>query len=220
MHMAPEELDRFGRVWLRDALSDHDLAPLEALANAKLPGARLDISSVAQSAIGSAGVLARRLAAVQPGARPVRLVAFNKAAHTNWGVPWHQDRVIAVRDRIETPGFGNWSRKSGVWHCEPPHGILENMLFVRVHLDDTDAANGAMEIALGSHRAGIVGSADAERVAMSGETEVCTARRGDVLVLKMTILHRSGAAERPAARRVLRVDYANSDLPPPLRWNE
>lgn len=200
-------------------MSEEELAPLDGLVTAERPGVRLEPSSCVHTALGESGTLGRMLEAIEPGVRPVRAVVFNKTERNNWGVPWHQDRVISVRDRVDLPGFRNWSRKSGAWHCEPPARILDDMLFVRVHLDDTDSANGAMEIALGSHRAGVVGSTDAERVAAVCETEICTAERGDVLVLKMKVLHRSLPADSVSNRRVLRIDYASFDLPPPLKWN-
>jgi len=88
-------------------------------------------------------------------------------------VPWHQDRVIAVHDRQEVTGFKNWSQKSGIWHCEPPREILDQMIFVRVHLDDTLSENGAMEIALGSNKAGIVAANKAAHVAAQYPLEIC-----------------------------------------------
>jgi len=39
-------------------------------------------------------------------ARPVRAILFDKTAVTNWALPWHQDRTIAVCQRVEVAGFG------------------------------------------------------------------------------------------------------------------
>ncbi len=172
-------------------------------------GARLSQGGLAPTLAKLSGLLA---------ANPVRIVAFNKSSGTNWGVPWHQDRVIAVEERREVEGFSNWSQKAGVWHCEPPLNLLEHILFVRVHLDDTDAESGAMEVARGSHKAGKVKAADAAEVAARYPLEVCTAKRGDVLVLKMLTLHRSGVAKQARARREVRVDFASFALPAPLNW--
>jgi hypothetical protein len=93
------------------------------------------------------------------------------------------------------------------------------MLFVRVHLDDTDHSNGAMQIALGSHAAGIVPSEQAQAVANRYPLERCEATRGDVLILKMLTLHSSKPAQVQTGRRVLRVDFSTSELPSPLAWN-
>jgi hypothetical protein len=64
---------------------------------------------------------------------------------------WHQDRAIAVRDRVDVPGFGPWSVKAGLVHVEPPVDILERMLAVRLHLDDCGEDNGPLRVLPGSH---------------------------------------------------------------------
>lgn len=65
---------------------------------------------------------------------PVRSILFDKTPEANWFVPWHQDLSIAVKDRGELPGYDPWSTKEGVPHVQPPTGILEEMLAVRLHL--------------------------------------------------------------------------------------
>jgi len=212
-------LEREGRIWLCGALAERDLDHLEALADDEgRPGARVPASGPAIRALRD-GALAQAIRQLMPDAEPARIVAFNKSPGANWGVPWHQDRVIAVRERSEAAGFGAWSWKSGVWHCEPPTALLERMLFVRVHLDDADAANGAMQIALGSHKQGRVEAARAEAVAVDHPREMCAGRRGDVLVLKMLTLHCSRRSTSDAPRRALRIDYAPAGLlPAGLAW--
>lgn len=70
-------------------------------------------------------------------ARPVRAILFDKTPVTNWGLAWHQDRTIAVSTRHEMPGYGPWSLKAGLQHVEPPFDVIESMLTLRIHLDDT-----------------------------------------------------------------------------------
>ena len=206
------EIEDTGRAWLRGALSESDLLPLnQACALGAKAGARLEQSGLA--------TILEKLSSLL-SATPVRIVAFNKSKDANWSVPWHQDRVIAVQKRHAVEGFSNWSQKAGLWHCEPPLALLQHILFVRVHLDDTDANSGAMEIARGSHKAGKVAAAEAEEVAARYPMEVCTAERDDVLVLKMLTVHRSGSARKPRSRREFRIDFAGFSLPTPLSWAE
>lgn len=208
-----------GRIWLRNAVSGADLALFdEAAADQARAGQRLDRSAVLARALAPGGSLMAAIREIDPAAKPVRIVAFNKSEDANWGVPWHQDRVIEVADRAEVAGYGNWTCKAGAWHCEPPQAVLDKMLFVRVHLDDTDRSNGAMEISLGSHAGGIIASGDAEAEALRRPVEVCEAERGDVLILKMLTLHSSKPAKVRSGRRVLRIDFASTDLPAPLQW--
>lgn len=220
MRESTENFEKLGRIWLRGALSNNTLSELDSAADTQaLPGKRLvGQTAPLATALHSQGPLTQIIQTLQPNTRAVRVVAFNKTEKSNWGVPWHQDRVIAVRERHSVAGYSNWSRKAGVWHCEPPRDILENMLFVRVHLDDCDATNGPMQIAVGSHKAGVVASADAAQVAKNYPVETTSGRRGDILVLKMLTLHRSGPAQVPSNRRVLRIDFAAIDLPYPLVW--
>lgn len=207
-------------MWLRGTLSDADLAPFDKAADLpSKPGQRLDIDLHLSDALAPGGAFITAIESIDPKARPVRAVAFNKSEDSNWGVSWHQDRVIAVADRHQMGGFVNWTRKSGIWHCEPPRHTLSDMLFVRVHLDDADDENGAMRIALGSHRQGLIPSIQAEETAARCEIDTGEARRGDVLILKMLILHGSKPSKNLAPRRALRVDFASIDLPEPLRWS-
>jgi ectoine hydroxylase-related dioxygenase (phytanoyl-CoA dioxygenase family) len=115
-------------------------------------------------------------------------------------------------------GYTNWSQKAGVWHCEPPLDVLKKMLFVRVHLDGATAENGAMEIALGSHKNGAVPSEQADTIAQRHTHALTTAEAGDILILPMLTLHRSRTSKTATPRRTLRIDYAANALPPPLQW--
>lgn len=54
-------------------------------------------------------VLGTDLVDAFPNLRPTRVVTFDKSETANWGVPWHQDRVIAVQERHDVDGFENWS---------------------------------------------------------------------------------------------------------------
>jgi hypothetical protein len=161
-----------------------------------------------------------RFAAEQLGspARPVRAVMFNKTAALNWSLGWHQDRTIAVRERIETPGFSNWTTKAGIQHVEPPFALIERMLTLRLHLDPVDSDNAPLLIAPGSHRSGLIREAEIDRIVGEAGAVRCLAGRGDIWLYATPILHASKAAARPRRRRVLQVDYSGDSLPAPLCW--
>ena len=154
------------------------------------------------------------------GAKLVRSVLFNKDRATNWQVSWHQDLSIAVKRRVDTPGFSRWTNKEGIPHVQPPVAILTAMLTVRVHLDDADAANGALWVVPCSH---LQGRLDAERsaalVAQNGKV-LCAAQAGDALVLRPLILHASYKATSARPRRVIHFEFAAGELPAPLAWCE
>src|SRR5690242_14987594 len=74
----------------------------------------------------------------------VRGIFFDKPAEANWKVPFHQDVTIEVQARKEAPGFENWTVKGGVQHVQPPTEILQRMVSVRLHLDDSRSENGPL----------------------------------------------------------------------------
>ncbi|WP_083989159.1 phytanoyl-CoA dioxygenase family protein [Paraurantiacibacter namhicola] len=150
--------------------------------------------------------------------RPVRAVLFDKSANTNWALGWHQDRTINVEEQRPVEGFGPWSRKAGVLHVEPPFEIIERMLTLRIHFDDTPKANAPLVVACGSHRLGKIASGHANVVAEACPAIECVASRGDVWLYATSILHSSKRASRPDRRRVLQVDFSADKLPGGLKW--
>ncbi len=213
-----QALARDGHVWLRSALPEAEIQKLRSQVEAgQKPGTRLEPTSDLTQAILRASATAA-IATLAPGMRPVRIMAFDKSGDNNWSLPWHQDRVIAVTERVDLRGFGNWSKKGSFWHCEPPEALLHRMLFTRIHLDPTDPETGAMQFAPGTHQLGQVASAEAASMAEKSPCQTECAAAGDMLVLPMLTLHRSMPAKGTAPRRVLRIDFADTDLPAPLTW--
>jgi hypothetical protein len=153
-----------------------------------------------------------------PSAIPVRVLLFDKTPAANWAVPWHQDRTIAVKARHEVAGFGPWSVKDGVDHVEPPIAILEGMTTLRLFVDDCDDENGPLEVAIGSHRFGRLPGKEMADIVRRSAMFVGAGQAGDVLVMKTLAVHSSKRARSPGHRRVLHVDYAARELPPPLEW--
>src|SRR5262245_57711680 len=150
--------------------------------------------------------------------RAVRGLLFNKTAATNWSLGWHQDRTIAVRERIEVDGFGPWTVKDRVLHVSPPFDLLARMVTLRVHLDPVPATNAPLLIAPGSHRLGRIPETEVPHVVRRCGTVECLADAGDIWLYATPILHGSKAALEPAQRRVLQVDFAVGELPGGLRW--
>ena len=153
-------------------------------------------------------------------ALPVRAIYFDKSEQTNWSLDWHQDRVICVQERIEAPGFGPWTIKSGLLHVAPPFSILEKMVTIRVHLDDVGNDNAPLLIAPGSHRLGKIEEARLSSVVEQCGEFACLAEAGDVWLYSTPIVHASKASTNRSRRRVLQLDYASFDLPSGLEWRQ
>ena len=217
-----EGFERDGAIRLDAALSSAEIESLRALADRHVggrPGARLsgDASLTKFLAQGAPARIAAAL--TSPAARPVRAVLFDKSPAANWRVAWHQDRTIAVRERVETPGFGPWSTKDGLTHVAPPIDVLARMITLRLHLDEVDGSNAPLRMAVGSHRLGHVPAGDVATEARRAEQRPSLARPGDVWAYRTPILHASDRATGNRRRRVLQVDYADFDLPGSLEWS-
>ncbi|MCC6794730.1 MAG: phytanoyl-CoA dioxygenase family protein [Candidatus Hydrogenedentes bacterium] len=150
----------------------------------------------------------------------VRSIYFDKPNDANWMVPWHQDLTIAVNGKSDAPGFGPWSVKAGVVHVQPPAEILENMVTVRVHLDDCTAENGALEVLPGTHVKGRLSSDEINRLRGSIPPQVCEVKRGGCLIMRPLLLHSSQKSTNEKHRRVIHIEFAACDLPNGMNWFE
>jgi hypothetical protein len=152
--------------------------------------------------------------------RLVRSILFDKTPATNWDVVWHQDVTIAVKERIDVPGFGPWSTKQGVHHVQPPSRVLERMVTLRIHLDDCGPANGPLLVVPGSHANGFVDVRTLDVAKCERRAVACVVSAGDCVAMRPLILHASKKALEPAHRRVLHLEFACDDLPGGLAWTE
>jgi len=150
----------------------------------------------------------------------VRSIFFDKTPEANWLVPWHQDLSIAVKERGDFSGYGPWSVKEGVPHVHPPVEILENMVTLRLHLDDCDEENGALRVIPGSHRLGRLSAPDIAALRAEQKEVACSLSAGDALLMRPLLLHASSAAIVPAHRRVIHLEYATQPLAGGLEWAE
>ncbi len=157
---------------------------------------------------------------LRPEAVVARSLLFDKTPAANWNVAWHQDLTIAVRERLVVRGFSGWSMKEGVAHVQPPARVLEQMLTVRLHLDDCYETNGPLRVIPGSHKSGRL---DAHRISEWRERKqpiVCAVPRGGALLMRPLLLHASSSAIEPSHRRVIHLEFAAGSLPGGLRWLE
>lgn len=153
-------------------------------------------------------------------ARLIRSILFNKNIETNWQVAWHQDITISVRERSDLEGFMSWSVKDGIPHVQPPVQVLENMLSVRLHLDNADESNGALWFSPGSHRLGRLPANEAMEVVKQLGECLCAVSAGDALLFRPLTLHASRKIVSNRPRRVIHLEFSNVSLPAPLMWAE
>ena len=155
------------------------------------------------------------------GCRVVRSILFDKTPASNWLVPWHQDTTIAVCTRQEVAEFGPWSVKDGVSHVRPPSRVLEKMLTLRIHIDDSGIGNGPMLVVPSSHARGVVAENSIDSKMCDKQAVECSTPVGGAVLMRPLTLHASRRAVNPEHRRVLHLEFAAKDaLPAPLEWAE
>jgi Phytanoyl-CoA dioxygenase (PhyH) len=148
----------------------------------------------------------------------VRVLYFDKPPEQSWALPWHKDMAIAVQNnRLPSEHFGKPTFKVGVPHVEAPQWLLENMLTLRLHLDDMTDENGPLKVMPGSHMTGKRNeSGDRTPVTILG-------RRGDVLLMRPLLSHCSNKSLRDTTqhRRILHYEFAGvQDLPDGYVWHD
>ncbi|MEQ9406432.1 MAG: phytanoyl-CoA dioxygenase family protein [Fuerstiella sp.] len=152
------------------------------------------------------------------GAFMVRATLFDKTPGANWGVFWHQDLSIAVAQKHHVDGFAAWTRKADVPCVQPPTELMEQILAVRLHLDDCTAANGALKVLPGTHRLARLSTTDVEAQQQQRPQVVCEVPAGGAVLMRPLLLHASSPMEEPTSRRVIHFEFAGFQLPPPLQW--
>jgi len=148
----------------------------------------------------------------------VRVIVFDKTPDKNWLVTWHQDKTISVNDKKEIDGWGPWTLKDGVHHVQPELNVLEEMVTFRIHLDDVNESNGCLKVIPQSQRLGILSKNEQDRVVRESEEYICSAKSGDLLVMRPHLLHSSSKGTEPSHRRIVHVEYSSFQLPMGLAW--
>jgi hypothetical protein len=202
------------------SVSKETIEALETALDADQHGIRNLISNqVVRAVAGSHEVRRHVVSVLGEKCFAVRGIFFNKYAKANWKVTWHQDCVIAVREQLDIEGWGPWSSKAGVIHVRPAPVVLEQMLAIRIHLDDCGEDNGPLRVIPGSHQQGFLSDAEIQNRSKEGAI-ACVVRRGDAILMRPLILHSSPPVTKPSNRRVVHLEFAAAELPHGARWQD
>lgn len=204
---------------LTDQQCEHMVAALPAVAGGRA-GVRNLVSHptvlrlLSHAALGKflQGLVGRELVAVNA-------TLFDKTPEANWRAQWHQDRVIAVKERLQVAGYGPWSSKRGALHVEPPAEVLAQMLVVRVHLDASGAGNGPLRVIPGSHLEGKISEAELPAFVEAADAiSELYLPQGGILLMRPLLVHSSSVAREIGHRRVLHLEFAPAESISPLQW--
>lgn len=139
---------------------------------------------------------------------------FDKIPQANFHVPFHQDVVIPCRDDNTTKIV------TGVSHKQLPSKILQQLIAVRIHLDDNNESNGPLEVIPGSHNYGILSDVEIKNSVSQQKAHTCITRRGGVLVMKPLLLHSSKRSISLHPRRVIHLVFSPHLLQQQWYFNE
>ena len=99
-------------------------------------------------------------------------------------------------------------------HVIAPAEVLNQMLTIRLHLDDVTPENGPLRVIPGSHHS-------EEEIDSGREPVTILARAGDALAMRPMLSHASGesAPETKLHRRILHLEFAAQEkLPDGYVW--
>lgn len=220
MDRIAREIESNGFAVVPKCIPEDTLACLSAAIDTDRHGARnLLANSVVREFAASEEVRGSVASVLGSGCFAVRGIFFNKNSRANWKVTWHQDCVIAVRERVEVGGWGPWSCKAGVHHVRPAAPVIEQMLAFRIHLDDCGRDNGPLRVIAGSHDKGFL-SDEQIQAWPKDNAMTCAVRRGDAMLMRPLLLHASSPAAVPSNRRVIHIEFAAHELPNGARWHD
>jgi ectoine hydroxylase-related dioxygenase (phytanoyl-CoA dioxygenase family) len=94
-------------------------------------------------------------------------------------------------------------------YARAPRAALEQVLALRVHLDDSESANGPLRVIPETHCDGVLSHSEIQKRASTSQGVECTVARGGVIALRPLIIHASSKAENDSSRRVLHIEYAS-----------
>jgi ectoine hydroxylase-related dioxygenase (phytanoyl-CoA dioxygenase family) len=203
-----------GFVIVPSVLSTRELIPiLVSLADLEPPRGRAGIRHVlnhptVKVVAQNPRLLEMAQAVLGNAAFPFRATLFDKTPETNWLISWHQDTALPLQEKIETPGWGPWSEKEGVIYAHAPAAALEQVLALRLHLDDLMEDGGPLRVLPGTHGLGILREEEIERHSTYEQPVECIGARGAVVAMRPLIIHASSKSRSQAPRRVLHIEYA------------
>jgi ectoine hydroxylase-related dioxygenase (phytanoyl-CoA dioxygenase family) len=148
----------------------------------------------------------------------IQCTLFDKSPDKNWLVSLHQDLSIPVRHRIDDPECSGWSEKEGQVYVQPPVSVLEQLVAIRVHVDESTGENGPLRVVPGSHAFGRLHAERTEGLRSACGEVVVPVPRGGALVIRPLVLHASSKATGSKPRRVLHFVFGPPQLPCGLEW--
>ena len=144
------------------------------------------------------------------GAIPFRATLFEKLPTSNWLVAWHQDTALPLTERRDSAGWGPWSIKDGIPYAHAPAKALEQVVALRLHLDDSTPENGPLRVLPGTQNRGVLTDDEIHPVAETTSAVDCLMPLGGIVAMRPLVIHASSKSQADTPRRVLHIEYTAS----------
>jgi len=148
----------------------------------------------------------------------VQCTFFEKSREHNWLVSLHQDMSIPVRCRVDNAELTGWSEKDGGLYVQPPVVVLEQLVALRLHIDECGADDGALKVVPGSHGKGRLREVDKTLIRDELGELLCPVAAGGGMAMRPLLLHASSKATGCSSRRVLHFLFGPTRLRFGLEW--
>ncbi len=144
--------------------------------------------------------------------RCINSIYYDKPPGSKWDLGFHQDIMINLKHKLDDNDFDTWVQKKDFYRVKPPLEVLENIITIRIHLDNCTLENGALRLIPKSHKLGFI---DVANYKIENTVDIET-NEGDVLIMNPLLLHASGNNCTQEKRRIIHLEFSNIDLP----WHE
>jgi phytanoyl-CoA dioxygenase PhyH len=116
----------------------------------------------------------------------------------------------AVKEHKPAHGWGPWSIKEGVHYAHAPAHALDEVVALRLHLDDSTAENGPLRVLPGTHKEGVL-TDDLIHV-LSGQLRPvdCLTPKGGVVAMRPLLVHASSKSRSDQPGRILHIEYTSA----------
>ena len=95
-------------------------------------------------------------------------------------------------------------------YAHAPASALEQVLALRLHLDNSIAENGPLRVLPGTHSLGVLSDEALRDLSTQIEAIDCTVPRGGILAMRPLVVHSSSKSQSNVPRRILHMEYAAS----------
>lgn len=207
-----EQIDRNGYAIIHEVLEEAEVRnSLEELNGKELQRSRAGIRHLMREPVvaqiaqrGEMMRIAREI--VGAGAVPFRVTRFDKPPASNWPAVWHQDTALPLREKQEADGWGPRSVKDGVTYAHAPAEALQQIVVLRLHLDDSKPGNGPLRVLQGTHKSGVLTDEPVHDLSLRINAVDCTVQKEGVLVMRPLVIHASSKSITEESRRVLHIE--------------